>query len=63
MGSWFQGKSPFSFKELNKSLGKREEENRKRGGKMSDNNEIKGEGGKSGLLNHALSLPGNHCAA
>lgn len=36
---------------------------------MSDNNEIKETGGgekkkkKSGLLNHALSLPGNHCAA
>lgn len=29
---------------------------------MSDNNEIKEEK-KSGLLNHALSLPGNHCAA
>lgn len=45
MGSWFRGKSPFFFKELNKSLGERVEENRKRGGKMSDNNEIKGEGG------------------
>lgn len=41
MGSWIQGKSPFSFKELNKSLWERVEQNRKRAGKMPDNNEIK----------------------
>lgn len=60
MGSWSQGKPPFSFKEI--ILGERVEPNRKRGGEISANNEIK-ETKMSGLLNHALSLPGNHCAA